>query len=105
MIELLTFGLATWRIAAMLVYEDGPKYILKAFRERVGIEYDIKGEIETVKENLLAGVLSCLWCCSVWVGAFFVLLHLFYPLMAMKIATAFALSAVAIVVDHFITKR
>lgn len=105
MIEFLIFALATWRISSILVYEDGPNYIFRRFRMWSGIGYDsVLGEIDTIKENWLSGVLSCLWCCSVWVGTFFIALHLFYPLVAIKIAAVFALSTVAIVIDRFVSR-
>jgi hypothetical protein len=95
----LIFGLATWRIASMLVQEDGPFFIFRHLREKTGIEHDDSGDILVIPESFGAGVLSCVWCCSVWVAFGWTVLWLFFPEIAAKLATVFALSAVAILVD------
>lgn len=46
--------LATWRLTALLTYEDGPEgvfYVLRAVSEKLG------------------GPLHCFWCTSVWAAA------------------------------------
>ena len=61
MIEAILAGLAGWRIASLLVNEDGPFDVFARLRHRVGIR-----EGEPYDDNVLTGVLSCVWCCSVW---------------------------------------
>lgn len=52
-------GLAGWRMAHLLVEEDGPWNIFERFRKMMGL-----------KEGLLEGffplLLSCIYCTSVW---------------------------------------
>lgn len=70
MIEAVLAAFAGWRIASLLVNEDGPWDAFHRLRDRVGaLQPDEPGE---VGRNPLAGVLSCVWCCSVWTagGAF-----------------------------------
>lgn len=105
MIEILIIGMATWRLSSILVNEDGPKYWMKDFRQWAGISYDSFGRMEAVKETLLAGILSCLWCCSVWVGGGFAIAYYFSPLITLKIATALSFSTVAIVIESMLVRR
>lgn len=105
MIELLIFGMATWRISSMLVNEDGPHYWFQDLRKWAGIEYDLRGEIESTKDTFLSGILSCLWCCSVWVALILGLLYFISPDLTLKIATILAFSTVAIVIDTKLITR
>lgn len=57
--DLLTFillTLATWRVSHMLVNEAGPFRVFARLRA----------------VTKLGGLLDCLYCCSVWVAALFV---------------------------------
>lgn len=60
-------GLATWRVAVMLVEEAGPAHVFSKLRDAVGIVRYPDGT-EQVPDTFLAGVLSCQRCCSVWVA-------------------------------------
>jgi hypothetical protein len=51
-------SLATWRLTALLVYEDGP----------AGVFHALRAASETVN-----GPLHCFWCTSVWTAAVIVL--------------------------------
>lgn len=104
--DLLTFtvlGLATWRLSRMLVREDGPFHAFFKLRELVGITHDQDGEIVMIPNRVLPLLLSCVWCSSVWVAAFWMALWLILPAAAAALASVFALSTLAIIVDrHFI---
>lgn len=100
--QLTLLGLATWRIASMLVNEEGPGAIFLKLRERVGIKID--GPIITVPDRLLPGILSCVWCCSVWVAAFWLILWMLVPTIATYLAAWLSISTLSIVVDG-INKR
>ena len=71
---------ATFRITLLLVIEDGPYSIFKRLRNAVGITEiqlpDGTEITEIVKETLLTGILSCFYCCSIWVAVFVSLLIL-----------------------------
>lgn len=100
--NILIFGLATWRIASLLVREEGPFHVFEKFREWSGIRHGLDGEIELIPPNLLAGILSCVWCCSIWVAFGLWIFHFIFPIAATWFATALSLSAVAIVFDKFV---
>ena len=84
----LTFGLtalAAWRVASLLVNEDGPGAMFARLRRWAGINYVVRqnaaGQPEAMRvtRGWLAEGLTCVWCVSVWAAAFFVLLRS-YPL-------------------------
>jgi hypothetical protein len=49
-------SLATWRIAHLVVEEDGPFELVVQVRERAG-------------DGVIGSLLDCFYCSSVWVGA------------------------------------
>jgi hypothetical protein len=98
----LAFCLATWRISSLLTGEDGPGLAFRKLRELAGIEHDDEGNIERVPEKFFAGVLSCIWCCSIWAALGWVVLWLISPKTAHKMAMVFAFSAGAIAVDRVV---
>jgi hypothetical protein len=98
----LTFsvlGLATWRIASLLVNEAGPFHIFTKIRKLVGIQHDSNEKVLIVPDRFLAGVLSCVWCCSIYIGFFWLIVWLILPVPAFWVACGFALSALAIVIN------
>lgn len=97
--KLLIYALAAWRISSIFVNEGGPFDVFLKIRTRIaGIRYDEfrENEISVIPGNILAGILSCVWCCSVWVGFFFSLFWLIFPTISLIFAVPFALSALAI---------
>ena len=72
MIEAILAAFAGWRLALLLVSEQGPWDVFERLRTRVGIPP--QGQAGEIPSNPLAGVLSCVWCCSVWTagGAYLV---------------------------------
>ena len=98
----LIFGLASWRVASMFVREKGPFNMFVWIREMVGIQHDENNYPYLFPDNVLADLLSCVWCTSMWAGLFWFLLYLITPLLAIKIATVFAFSTVAIIVDKWV---
>jgi len=101
-IELLIYTLATWRVSSMLVNERGPGDMFLHLRELAGFEHDEDGIVTIIPETFIGGVLSCMWCCSVWVGLFFSAGALLWPLGAIWGATPLALSAGAILVEKIL---
>lgn len=98
----LIYGLATWRLSSLLVDEAGPGDIFLHLRELAGITHDDEKIPVIIPDTFPAGVLSCLWCASMWVGLFWVIFDMLLPLVAVKCALALALSAVGIGVKKFI---
>lgn len=60
---LFIYALATWRLAVMLVDEDGP--------------FDVFDHVRRIANRIGLGQLfSCIWCMSVWAGFLFAALML-----------------------------
>lgn len=93
--------LAVWRVSSLLVKEDGPGDIFIKLRSKSGIYYDEYSRLQT--PNVLAGILSCVWCCSVWVG-FIGCLFLKPRNLTEYLRNALALSAGAIIIEEVITR-
>lgn len=113
---LLLLALATWRLSSLLVSEDGPWRMFRRIRRwaRAG-EWSQKGmdgnrlcpaEVQEVMmnagrpEGFFSGLLSCIWCTSVWVAAGLTALYLIWPPGAVGFSLVFALSAAAIFIDR-----
>jgi len=69
-------ALAAWRLAHLMVHEDGPWAIFARLRYRAGVRYvvrrgDQKPEPLRVAQSSLAEGLTCVWCVSVWTAALF----------------------------------
>lgn len=65
MIDLLIGGLITYRLSSLFVSEGGPAGVFENLRNRAGV---IPGVSPDDQPNFLAGILSCIWCFSVWGG-------------------------------------
>ena len=111
-------GLATWRLSSLLVVEDGPWRVFRRIRRwaRAG-EWSQKGmdgnrlcpaEVQEVmmnagrSEGFFSGLLSCIWCTSVWVAAGLALGFFLLPVPAFYFALVFALSSVAILIERIV---
>jgi len=97
--EILIYGMAVWRVASLFVYETGPRNIFLKLRYWAGIEHE-----GMIPDNFFGGVLSCIWCSSIWVAFFLTLLWLISPDWALKLAVFLSLSTVAILIDTFIKR-
>lgn len=103
-ITFLIFGLATWRIASLIVNETGPGRVFQHFREKVaGIQHDEDGEPFGIPETFLGGLFGCVWCVSVWAGFGWGIFWLASPTWATWTACAFALSTVAIALQEILS--
>lgn len=90
-------ALATWRVAHILIYENGPFQIFRRIRIKSGVVYVTDtDEVFSYKYELFI----CLWCASVWVGLVTTLLMLLWPQIAPWIFMPFALSTLAILLDR-----
>lgn len=101
-IDLFVFGLATWRVSSLLVNERGPFDVFLRFRRMAGITHDPEGRVEIIPDGFLPGVLSCVWCASIWVGFLWIMFYTLLQGVAYFLGYAFALSALAIVMDRWI---
>jgi len=103
-IPVLIYGMATWRIASMFVSELGPGDLFLRLRALVGIVHDDAKQVAMIPDGFFPSLFSCVWCCSVWIGAFWMLFDLFFPWLSLRLATAFAFSAVAILIQRLIER-
>jgi len=78
--KVIILALAAWRLAYMLTNEAGPFGIFAWIRERVG------------------GALECVYCCSVWTAALWVLL---WSTPLQPIIIIFAVSGAALMLAAF----
>ena len=61
-LDVIIIGLASWRLASLLVNEEGPGLIFMRLRTLVGV---VEGPGEQ-SSGFLPLVFSCIWCMSVW---------------------------------------
>lgn len=95
-LKFLIATLATWRLSSLLVNEDGPNDMFLIIRTRLGVH--LIGDDDRPESNL-GRLFSCIWCMSVWVGAFIALVAI-TPYWVLLIP--FALSAAAIAIDRWV---
>ena len=115
--SLVVLSLATWRISSLLVREDGPWSILRRIRRHFragefgGVTFDPSG-MDTaeamhfqaalhIPQGVIGALLSCVWCCSVWVATFLVIATALLPL-SLYVWLIFAVSAAAIALNEAI---
>ncbi len=60
--------LATFRISHMVAMEEGPWHLFERLHLLLGAKVDITGQHWTAGNNVLAKLMSCPLCLSVWVG-------------------------------------
>ncbi len=99
-IDFIVYGLATWRLASLLVREDGPWGIFRELRELALIQHDEDGEIFLIPHTFFGEMLSCVLCASIWVAFFWVVFWMAWPWMAIRVAIMFGFSTVAILIDQ-----
>lgn len=61
-LDVVIIGLAGWRLASLLVTEEGPGLIFMRFRMWLGVREE-PGEQSS---GFFPLVFSCMWCMSVW---------------------------------------
>lgn len=92
MMTLIALALATARISVLLVDEHAPFGIAQRLRDVVGV---VDGLHNSDQPNVLAGIFSCVWCMSLWIGLAFAGLYFLDAELAFYIALPLAFSAVA----------
>jgi hypothetical protein len=99
--QFIVYALATWRIASLMTSESGPFDIFLKIRGWAGITHDEDGKVLMIPHKFFAELLSCVWCCSIWVSFFWLVIWVFIP-WGFWIAIPFSLSTIAIVIQRFI---
>lgn len=88
-------ALASWRLATFMVKERGPWDMALRLREWAGISHDEAGEPESWPDGgVLAGVLSCVWCCSFYTAVLMLVLWVSGPGVVVVLALGIAGGAV-----------
>jgi hypothetical protein len=98
--DFLLMGLATWRLASLLIDEDGPWDIFARLRYKAGVRYDEHSV--PYGQNVLASLLTCMWCGSVWVGGAMAVAYLTVGSLTTLLCLPLALSAAAIVLSRMV---
>lgn len=106
MLDLIILSFAAWRIAHILLYEEGPGNIFVNFRWRFGIYEEVdkdgfrKQVADPEKANFFTDLISCLYCASVWVGILIAIFYFLFPQITIYIAFPFALSTGILLIDN-----
>ena len=101
--EILILCLATYRLSYLLVHEPGPADIILRFRKLIGIEHDEDKHPLIYPPKFLPELFSCIFCMSIWVAIFFVLVWLFLAYVPKYlIVMPFAVSGGAVLIDSLI---
>lgn len=99
MIDVLVVGLATWRVASLLVHERGPFAVFQRVRDAVQPFGEIRGLWMQLRDELSL-ILSCVWCCSLWVVAPMWALYVLAPVAVYVLAAATVAVALEEAVHH-----
>lgn len=90
--DLIFISLAAWRIASLLVREDGPFDIFEKIRRRFQPYGDpLEG---------IGKMLACVWCTAVWTAIACYLIWVAWELPIILLAA----SAIAVVIEEKLTK-
>jgi len=99
--NILILILATHRITLLLIKEDGPFYIFQHFRAWSGVYYDKNNKAQGT--NLLSEILSCFYCCSLWIAIILTGLYWSIPYdFIVYLFLPFALSSGAILLKDIV---
>lgn len=93
----LVVGLGAWRLASLMVNEEGPFGLFERMRAwagvpRVGIQEPMP---------FFGGLLSCVWCCSMYSAAALWAVWHYLPAGALWLAAA----AIAPIVDRWVRQK
>jgi hypothetical protein len=88
--------MAVWRLSSLIVQEKGPFNIFVKIRKLAKIEHDDTGEVVSSPDTFWGGLLSCVWCSSVWISGFWTACYILNKELTMYCSIFLALSAGAI---------
>lgn len=103
-IDFFLLCLATWRLSSLLVNESGPFDMFLRVRKLAGIEHDDEKKPTIIHDRFFAGLLSCVWCTSIWVGAAMTAAWYAIPVITFYGCLALGLSAGAILVQELLRR-
>lgn len=109
MFNLILLVFATWRITSLIKDEDGPYEIFYKFRESIGLTeaYENNQRILISNGSLLADIVQCFWCLSIWTGYGIALLAVMFGLINANefVFYGLALSAISILIEEKIVMQ
>lgn len=101
--HLFVLSLATWRIANLLVNEEGPFEMFDQVRAWFDIRFDAETkEFYLEKPNEIGKMLLCIMCTSIWVAAALTIFYLLAPLLTFWVCVWLSLSAVTCVINRWV---
>lgn len=101
-ISFLIYGLAVWRISSLLVNENGPFNIFRWVRSKAGVMYDLDWNLIGVQHKFFAELLSCVWCCSLYVAIGILIGRFYFSQITYYVCMGLALSALAILFEKWV---
>jgi hypothetical protein len=96
--DIVILALAVFRTANLIALEDGPANVFERLRNWANSEAQTRGGMYTQ----FAGLIGCVWCSSVWLGALTTVAHYTMPNLATWLALPFALSAITMILDRWV---
>lgn len=103
-IEFFIFGLASFRLTRLIVYDKVTEFIRRPFFKEIEEKEDGQIEIylvpeETPVKKFFGELLSCYWCTGIWTSAFLVGIYLLSPKIAETILIFLAVAGFASIVE------
>ena len=109
-LEFFIFGLATFRLTRLLIYDSITSFIRRPFHEWVEEELT-DGTIETYLHIKGKGIrrwigelLSCYWCAGIWCSLLIFGVYYFLPNWAGPIIMVLAIAGLAAIIETIIAK-
>lgn len=95
--QLVVLALAVWRLGSLITYERGPWHVFQTLREKLGhIAHDAGGHPGAIPATFWGELLSCQYCCTIWLGVLAAAGYYVWGVAAVWLALPFALSAAAL---------
>lgn len=99
---LLIFAAAVYGSSRLITRERGLSGVFQWLRELAGVKHDPQGNIIFIPNNNGAKIVTCPYCCSVWLVGFGLVIYLFtsaqfptaLPILAMLVAALATIGAV-----------
>lgn len=94
-LALLIFGLASWRVGFFIANEDGPFSFMDTLRYALGVRFDEYNN--RIGKNTFADGLICVYCNTLWISLFWIILYSISASIAVLLALPFAVGAIALI--------
>ena len=104
-LELIVFGLASFRLTRLFVYDKITSFIRSFFINEIE-EVDKNGEksIYLVPKDgwlrsFFGELLSCYWCTGIWASTTLYILYILLPAIAVPLLVVLAVSGIASIIE------